>query len=79
MTAIASKGGDMVLSDEQELELKCLISDKRPCEWRQAMHLFKWVVDMKCPIRKIVREEVEKYFREKEHEKYFAEYPDERG
>jgi hypothetical protein len=41
------------------------------------MQTMRWIVDLKCPIRKVVREEVAKYFREKEHEKNAKEYPDE--
>ncbi len=67
----------MKLTDQDELDLQCLCSDKRPCEWRTAMQTMRWIVDLKCPIRKVVREEVAKYFRDKEHEKNEREHPDE--
>jgi len=60
----------MDLTDEQELDLKCLCSDKLPCEWRTAMHTLHWIVDLKCPVRKIVREKAAKYFAEIANKQY---------
>lgn len=65
------------LSDSDELEAKRLIwAAKFPCEFRTWMQRHGWVCDTKCPVREPVVKELEKYFREKEHEKYEKEFPD---
>ena len=64
------------LGFQDEQDIKCLLIDKHPCPYRAFSLKLGWIVDQKCPIRKIVRQEFEKLMAEKEHEKMNEEYPD---
>lgn len=68
----------MKLTDAEEHEAKCLIvSERFPCMFRSILQRLGWVVDIKCPIRQKAIEQVNKYFAEKENNKYDKEFPDE--
>ena len=65
------------LTDEQELELLSLTTDRKPCIWIEYGRIFGYVCDTLCPIRQKVIEDFEERRKEKEHNKFRKEYPDE--
>ena len=77
MTDEAKKTPKIRLSFQDEQDIQCLLVDRHPCPYRVYSLKLGWVVDQKCPIRKIVRREFEKLMAEREHEKNEKEYPDE--
>ena len=65
------------LSFDDEQNIRCLLADRYPCDYRVYSLKLGWVVNQQCPIRKIVRQEFEKLMKEREHAKNEKEYPDE--
>lgn len=58
--------GENTLSPDAEQILRCLLVDRHPCQFRAFLQDLGWVVDIKCPIRAIVRLEFEALMKEEE-------------
>ena len=67
------------LTDEAELEIRCLLSDDRftTCPYRKALkeHFDYSTLSTTCAYRKILKLEMRKNMREKSYDKYINEHP----
>ena len=62
---------------DQELEIRCLISDVAHCDYRVALkEMFGYDIPTKCPYRKVLTTAFNQYLADGELKKYKQEYPD---